>query len=90
MQGFVYSSLIYISDIFQTNFVSFVYFQALEGHVVEKYFQEVVVAVEQSIQGGAGGRAKYLNRLHDIYRDILTASNEGVCSALCRCSTVLH
>ncbi|XP_030262855.1 phosphoinositide 3-kinase regulatory subunit 6 [Sparus aurata] len=51
--------------------------EALEGHVVEKYFQEVVVAVEQSIQGGAGGRAKYLNRLHDIYRDILTASNEG-------------
>lgn len=56
--------------------------------MVEKYFQEVVAAVEQSIQGAAGGRAKYLNRLHDMYGDILTASKEGVCSALCRCSTV--
>ncbi|XP_073350178.1 phosphoinositide 3-kinase regulatory subunit 6 [Pagrus major] len=51
--------------------------EALEDHVVEKYFQEVVLAVEQSIQHGAGGRAEYLNKLHDIYRDILTASKEG-------------
>lgn len=50
--------------------------------MVEKYFQEVVLAVEQSIKHGAGGRADYLNTLQHIYRDILTASEEGVCSAL--------
>ncbi|KAM8723784.1 phosphoinositide 3-kinase regulatory subunit 6 [Acanthopagrus schlegelii] len=55
--------------------------EALEDHVVEKYFQEVVAAMEQSIQGGAGGRAKYLNRLHDMYGDILTASKEEITTA---------
>lgn len=50
--------------------------------MVEKCFQEVVLAVEQSIKHGAGGRANYLNKLQDIYRDILAASKEGVCSAL--------
>ncbi|XP_053194814.1 phosphoinositide 3-kinase regulatory subunit 6 [Scomber japonicus] len=60
---------------------------AMEDHMVEKYFQEVVLAVEQSIKHGAGGRADYLNRLQDIYRDILTASNEELtkvdCSSVC-------
>ena len=49
--------------------------------MVEKYFQEVVLAVEQSIKHRAGGHADYLNRLQHIYRDILTASKEGVCSS---------
>ncbi|CAK6960357.1 phosphoinositide 3-kinase regulatory subunit 6 [Scomber scombrus] len=51
---------------------------AIEDHMVEKYFQEVVLAVEQSIKHGAGGRADYLNRLQHIYRDILAASNEEI------------
>ncbi len=55
--------------------------------MVEKYFQQVVLAVEQSMKHGAGGREIYLNKLQDIYRDILTASKEGVCSALCCYST---
>ncbi|XP_038550309.1 phosphoinositide 3-kinase regulatory subunit 6 [Micropterus salmoides] len=55
--------------------------QALEalGHqVVEKYFQEVVLLVEQSIKHGTDGRANYLNKLQHIYRDILTASKEEI------------
>ncbi|XP_071371516.1 phosphoinositide 3-kinase regulatory subunit 6 isoform X2 [Centroberyx affinis] len=63
--------------------------QALGEHAVQKYFQEVVVAVEQSIEHGAVGHVGYLNRLQHIYRDILTASKGGtaqvdhgsVCSA---------
>nr|XP_033501696.1 phosphoinositide 3-kinase regulatory subunit 6 [Epinephelus lanceolatus] len=50
--------------------------QALEvqKHTVEKYFQEVVSAVEKSMKHGAGGRTIYLNKLTYIYGDILTAS----------------
>uniref|UniRef100_UPI003AB09CD0 phosphoinositide 3-kinase regulatory subunit 6 n=1 Tax=Centroberyx gerrardi TaxID=166262 RepID=UPI003AB09CD0 len=63
--------------------------QALGEHAVQKYFQEVVVAVEQSIEHGAVGHVGYLNRLQHIYRDILTASkgvsaqvdHGSVCSA---------
>ncbi|XP_067472319.1 phosphoinositide 3-kinase regulatory subunit 6 isoform X1 [Thunnus thynnus] len=51
---------------------------AIEDHMVEKYFQEVVLAVEQSIKHRAGGHADYLNRLQHIYRDILTASKEEI------------
>ncbi|XP_051244356.1 phosphoinositide 3-kinase regulatory subunit 6 isoform X2 [Dicentrarchus labrax] len=51
---------------------------ALEDHMIEKYFQEVVLAVEQSIKHGAGGHANYLSKLQDIYRDILTASKEEI------------
>ncbi|XP_035510884.1 phosphoinositide 3-kinase regulatory subunit 6-like [Morone saxatilis] len=51
---------------------------ALEDHMIEKYFQEVVLAVEQSIKHGAGGHANYLNKLQDICRDILTASKEEI------------
>lgn len=50
--------------------------------MVEKYFQEVVLLVEQSIKHGTDGRANYLNKLQHIYRDILTASKEGVFSAV--------
>ncbi|XP_068575250.1 phosphoinositide 3-kinase regulatory subunit 6 [Cebidichthys violaceus] len=53
--------------------------QALEAsgeHTVKTYFQEVVLAVEKSVKHGAGGRENYLNRLQQIYRDILTASKE--------------
>ncbi|XP_027141226.1 phosphoinositide 3-kinase regulatory subunit 6 isoform X3 [Larimichthys crocea] len=49
--------------------------KALEDHVVEKYFQEVVLTVEQSIKHGPGG---YLNKLHDIYRNILTDCREEI------------
>ncbi|XP_078017792.1 phosphoinositide 3-kinase regulatory subunit 6 isoform X1 [Epinephelus lanceolatus] len=48
--------------------------EALEKHTVEKYFQEVVSAVEKSMKHGAGGRTIYLNKLTYIYGDILTAS----------------
>jgi len=44
---------------------------------VEKYFQEVSLAVEESLKHGAAGRANYLNRLQHIYRDISDASQEG-------------
>ena len=57
-------------------------FQALEEPMVEKHFQEVVLAVEKSLKQGAEGRANYLNKLQHIYRDILSASKEGVWSAL--------
>ncbi|XP_070778687.1 phosphoinositide 3-kinase regulatory subunit 6 isoform X2 [Enoplosus armatus] len=50
--------------------------EAIGDHMVERYFQEVVLAVEQSIQHGPGGCATYLNKLQHIYRDILTASKE--------------
>ncbi|TKS91512.1 Phosphoinositide 3-kinase regulatory subunit 5 [Collichthys lucidus] len=52
--------------------------EVLEDHVVEKYFQEVVPTVEQSIKHGAGGCAIYLNKLHDIYRNILTDCREEI------------
>ncbi|XP_044038345.1 phosphoinositide 3-kinase regulatory subunit 6 isoform X2 [Siniperca chuatsi] len=52
--------------------------EALGDHVVEKYFQEVAIVVEQSIKHGAGGRANYLNKLQHIYRDILTASKDEI------------
>ncbi|XP_041813189.1 phosphoinositide 3-kinase regulatory subunit 6 isoform X2 [Chelmon rostratus] len=55
--------------------------EASEDHMVEKCFQEVVLAVEQSIKHGAGGRANYLNKLQDIYRDILAASKEDITTA---------
>ncbi|XP_059204708.1 phosphoinositide 3-kinase regulatory subunit 6 [Centropristis striata] len=53
--------------------------QALEvkEHTVDTFFQKVVVAVEQSVMNDAGGRANYLKKLQRIYRDILTASEEG-------------
>ncbi|XP_068434416.1 phosphoinositide 3-kinase regulatory subunit 6 [Clinocottus analis] len=50
--------------------------EALGDHVVQTYFQEVVLAVEKSLNHGAGGRASYLDSLQHIYRDILTASQE--------------
>nr|XP_046160543.1 phosphoinositide 3-kinase regulatory subunit 6-like isoform X2 [Oncorhynchus gorbuscha] len=52
--------------------------QALEdlGEDVEQYFQEVVLAVEQSIENGEAGRDQYLTRLQHIYRDILTSANQ--------------
>ncbi|XP_070703515.1 phosphoinositide 3-kinase regulatory subunit 6 [Pempheris klunzingeri] len=51
---------------------------ALGDHMVEKYFQEVVLAVEESIKHGTGGRANYLNKLQHVYRDVLTASEEDI------------
>ncbi|XP_031160555.1 phosphoinositide 3-kinase regulatory subunit 6-like [Sander lucioperca] len=45
--------------------------------MVEKYFQEVVLAVEKSLKHGASGRANYLKKLQHIYRDIVTVSKEG-------------
>ncbi|KAI9533352.1 hypothetical protein NQZ68_024406 [Dissostichus eleginoides] len=50
--------------------------EALEEPMVEKHFQEVVLAVEKSLKQGAEGRANYLNKLQHIYRDILSASKE--------------
>ncbi|XP_024271398.1 phosphoinositide 3-kinase regulatory subunit 6 isoform X2 [Oncorhynchus tshawytscha] len=52
--------------------------QALEdlGEDVEKYFQEVVLAVEQSIENGEAGRDQHKTRLQHIYSDILTSANQ--------------
>ncbi|XP_034078568.1 phosphoinositide 3-kinase regulatory subunit 6-like [Gymnodraco acuticeps] len=50
--------------------------EALEEPMVEKHFQEVILAVEKSLKQGAEGRANYLNKLQHIYRDILSASKE--------------
>ncbi|XP_042372562.1 phosphoinositide 3-kinase regulatory subunit 6-like, partial [Plectropomus leopardus] len=50
---------------------------ALGEQTVEKYFQEVVAAVEMSVKLGAGGRTVYLKKLKHIYRDILSTSTEG-------------
>ncbi|XP_029583977.1 phosphoinositide 3-kinase regulatory subunit 6-like isoform X3 [Salmo trutta] len=52
--------------------------QALEdlGEDVEQYFQEVVLAVEQSIENGEAGRDQYQTRLQHIYSDILTSANQ--------------
>lgn len=65
---------------------SFCQFQALGVDMVEKYFQEVVLAVEQSIERGADDQENYVKKLEVIYRDILTASQEGLCSELCCCT----
>lgn len=43
--------------------------------------------MEESIEQGAGGHANYLLKLKDIYREIVTASAEGVCSASGCCNT---
>lgn len=51
--------------------------------MVEKYFQEVVQIVEESIKDGAGDQANYLDKLNDIHKNIMTASKEGACSAFC-------
>lgn len=51
--------------------------------MVEKYFQEVVLVVEESVKHGAGHCANYLAKLQDIYRDILTSSKDGAYFALC-------
>ncbi|XP_067332786.1 phosphoinositide 3-kinase regulatory subunit 6 isoform X4 [Channa argus] len=50
--------------------------EASGDQMVDKYFQEVVQAMEQSIKLGAGGCEDYLNRLQHIYRDILAAYRE--------------
>lgn len=49
------------------------------GEDVEQYFQEVVLAVEQSIENGEAGYDQYQTRLQHIYNDILTSANQGVC-----------
>ncbi|XP_040918256.1 phosphoinositide 3-kinase regulatory subunit 6 isoform X2 [Toxotes jaculatrix] len=55
--------------------------QALEvlgDQMVEKYFETVVLAVEQSIKNNTDGCAAYLNRLQHIHRDILTAAKDEI------------
>lgn len=49
---------------------------ALGVDMVKKYFQEVVLAVEQSIEHG--DQENYVNKLEVIYRDILTGSQEEI------------
>nr|XP_020478742.1 phosphoinositide 3-kinase regulatory subunit 6-like [Monopterus albus] len=65
--------------------------EASEDHMVEKYFQEVVLAVEQSVKHGAAGSAAYMNRLQHMQRDILAASKEEMTTAAqgSVCSTAL-
>ncbi|XP_062264071.1 phosphoinositide 3-kinase regulatory subunit 6 [Platichthys flesus] len=50
--------------------------EALDDQMVEKYFEEVVRAVEQSIKHGPGRCTKYLNRLQHVQEEILTAATE--------------
>lgn len=50
---------------------------------MEKYFQEAVRVVEESIKYGAGGQANYLDKLNAMHENIVTASKEGACSASC-------
>ncbi|KAK2833859.1 hypothetical protein Q5P01_017748 [Channa striata] len=52
--------------------------EALGDQMIEKFFWEVVQAMEQSIKLGAGGCDDYTTRLQHIYRDILTAFKEGM------------
>ncbi|XP_029998035.1 phosphoinositide 3-kinase regulatory subunit 6 isoform X1 [Sphaeramia orbicularis] len=49
---------------------------ALGDQSVEKYFQEAVLAVEQSVKQGAGGCTDYMNKLQHIYTNILAATKE--------------
>ncbi|XP_029914541.1 phosphoinositide 3-kinase regulatory subunit 6 [Myripristis murdjan] len=51
--------------------------ETLKEHLVQRYFQEVSLAVEQSVEHGALGHTNYLNRLQHIYRDIMTTSKGG-------------
>lgn len=57
-------------------------FQGLGENMVEKYFQELVLVVEESIKCGAAGRANYLLKLQDIYSNIITACKKGTYSAI--------
>ncbi|XP_060946718.1 phosphoinositide 3-kinase regulatory subunit 6 [Limanda limanda] len=57
--------------------------EALDDQIVEKYFEEVVRAVEQSIKQGPGGCTTYLNRLQHIQEEILTAATEEVTEEDC-------
>ncbi|XP_010872811.3 phosphoinositide 3-kinase regulatory subunit 6 isoform X2 [Esox lucius] len=52
--------------------------QALEdlGEDVEQFFQEVVLAVEHSVENHVSGRDQYQTRLQKIYSEILTAVNQ--------------
>lgn len=51
--------------------------------MVEKYFQEVVLIVEESVKHGAAHYDNYLASLHNIYSDILTSFKEGTYSEIC-------
>ncbi|CAB1433428.1 unnamed protein product [Pleuronectes platessa] len=57
--------------------------EALDDQIVEKHFEEVVRAVEQSIKHGPGGCTTYLNRLQHIQEEILTAATEEVAEEDC-------
>ncbi|XP_034449804.1 phosphoinositide 3-kinase regulatory subunit 6 [Hippoglossus hippoglossus] len=57
--------------------------EALDVQMVEKYFEEVVRAVEQSIKHGPGGCTTYLNRLQHIQKEILAAATEEVTEEDC-------
>uniref|UniRef100_A0A672GXK9 Phosphoinositide-3-kinase, regulatory subunit 6b n=1 Tax=Salarias fasciatus TaxID=181472 RepID=A0A672GXK9_SALFA len=50
--------------------------EALDNKTARKYFHDVVLAVSQSTNHGAGGRADYLNTLQEIYQRI-TSGAEG-------------
>ncbi|XP_053300210.1 phosphoinositide 3-kinase regulatory subunit 6 [Pleuronectes platessa] len=57
--------------------------EALDDQIVEKHFEEVVRAVEQSVKHGPGGCTMYLNRLQHIQEEILTAATEEVTEEDC-------
>lgn len=51
--------------------------QALGDRAVEQRFQEVVAAVEQSLQLGADGYAAYVSALEQIHTELLATRNQG-------------
>lgn len=53
-------------------------FQSLEDHIVETYFQDLVIDVEESMKNGLGCHANYLVKLNYIYSDILKTVKGGV------------
>ncbi|XP_029944451.1 phosphoinositide 3-kinase regulatory subunit 6 [Salarias fasciatus] len=63
--------------------------EALDNKTARKYFHDVVLAVSQSTNHGAGGRADYLNTLQEIYQRITSGAEErteagrgSLCNAL--------
>ncbi|XP_068192772.1 phosphoinositide 3-kinase regulatory subunit 6 isoform X2 [Antennarius striatus] len=53
--------------------------QTLEGLgdlMMEQYFQEVVLVMDESIKQGAAGHSNYLDKLQNIYRTIMAGSKE--------------
>lgn len=47
--------------------------------MVERYFQEVILFMDENIKHGAGAYSNYLDKLQEVHRAIVSTSKEGVC-----------